>query len=72
MEKTKSNPNIIPALIIAAAILVGSWMVIQSNKEAAEERQRLHHEAQREADKRERERESVMTYNEWLKQKNTR
>jgi len=56
------NPYIIPALIIAAAMLVGSWMVIQSIKaeaeKTAEDRQRLHHEAQREADKRQRERES--------------
>ena len=53
LRSEKSNPYIIPALIIAAAILVGSWMVVQSNKEAAEHRQRLHREAQLEADRRE-------------------
>ena len=36
IEATKTNPYIIPALIIAAAILVGSWMVVQSNKAEAE------------------------------------
>ena len=35
-EAIKTNPYIIPALIIAAAILVGSWMVVQSNKAEAE------------------------------------
>lgn len=67
MEKTKPNPYIIPALIIAAAILVGSWMVVQSNKEAAEHRQRLHHEAQREADRRELEQEMRETSDRILK-----